>query len=221
MTRHEVLEMASTACLKELYSKVQPAVDWDDFLQQTKDYSEKYRQWEEKRRNGENISVQEFCGPRPYEFYYLPRDIMKEISDSYVRAYELDSHANLLDIIEILKGYCKEPIVDKYIEGELREDGTRWPGHRGYEHPDNLEKELEKILHNTSTARLIQEKFFEFLDMAGDFYSWNRDLNAFNTTVYLGPSPCSNKETVIKNWKQYRNQDIKIDESIYIEDEED
>lgn len=220
ITRSDVISKASMDCLKELYSKVQPSVDWDDFMQQNKDYSKKYKEWEERRRKGEILPIKEFCGPRPYEFYYLPADTMKEISDSYVRAYELDSHANLLDIIEILKGYCKEPIVDKYIEGELREDGTRWPGHRGYEHPDNLEKELEKILHNTSTAKLIQEKFFEFLDRAGDFYSWNRDLNAFNTTVYLGPSPCSNKETVIKNWKLYRDKTITIDESVYIEDDE-
>jgi len=215
ITRDDILEKASIDCLKELYSKVQPAVDWDDFMAQNKEYSEKYRQWEEKRRKGENIEMEEFCGPRPYEFYYLPRDVMKEIADSYVKAYNIDAHQELLDIIDTLKNYCKEPIIDKWIEGENGD-----PGYKGYEHPNNLEKELEKILHNTSTARLIQEKFFEFLDMAGQFYNWNRDLNAFNTTVYLGPSPCSNKETVIKNWKNYRNKDITIDESIYIEDEE-
>ena len=48
--------------------------------------------------------------------------------------------------------------------------------------------------------------------MAGNFYNWNRDLNAFNTTVYLGASPCSNKEAVIKNWKEFKNKDIEINE---------
>ena len=38
--------------------------------------------------------------------------------------------------------------------------------------------------------------------------------------VYLGASPNSNKEKVIENWKVYRNKDISIDESVYIEDEE-
>jgi len=215
MTRRDVLEKASLECLKELYSKVQPAVDWDDFMQQNKDYSKKYKEWEERRRKGEILPIEEFCGPRPYEFYYLPKDIMKEIIDSYVKAYNIDAHQELLDIIDTLKNYCKKPIVDKYIEGKDDE-----PGHKGYDHPDNLEKELEKILHNTSTTRLIQDKFFEFLDMAGNFFNWNGDLNSFNTTVYLGPSPCSNKETVIKNWKLYRDKTILIDESVYIEDEE-
>ena len=221
MTRSKVLEMASLACLKELYSKVQPAVEWDDFLQQNIDYSEKYRQWEEKRRNGEDIKIQEFCGPRPYEFYYLPREVFKEIADSYVDAYCIDSQQNLLDIIDILKNNCLSPIKDSYIkesDGETR---------KGYIHPDNIKKTVQSLLQafyldsdcdSSYVSDELVKIFFEFLDDAGKFYCWNRDLNTFNTTVYLGPSPCSNKETVINNWKIYRNKDITIDDSLYIED---
>ena len=54
--------------------------------------------------------------------------------------------------------------------------------------------------------------------MAGKFYNWNRDVSTFNINVYLGASPCSNKQTVIDNWKIYRNQDIGIDESKYKDD---
>ena len=32
--------------------------------------------------------------------------------------------------------------------------------------------------------------------MAGNFYNWNRDLNSFNVSVYMGPSPNSYKEAV-------------------------
>jgi hypothetical protein len=55
-----------------------------------------------------------------------------------------------------------------------------------------IAEDIEKIVH-------------DFFDMDGEFYTWNHDLNSFNTTVYLGPSPCSNKERVIENWKIYRN----------------
>ena len=48
--------------------------------------------------------------------------------------------------------------------------------------------------------------------MAGEFFNWNGYLNGFNTHVYLGGTPNSNKEAVIENWKKYRNKDIKIDE---------
>ena len=118
MTRHEVLEKASLECLKELYSKVQPAVNWDNFLQQNIEYSEKYEQWESLHKESPEKagSVLDFCGPRPYEFYYLPREVFKKIADSYVDAYCIDSQQNLLDIIDILKDYCLSPIKESYIK---------------------------------------------------------------------------------------------------------
>ena len=215
MYRNDVLCKAIDDCIKELYSFVQPSIDWDEFIKQNKIYSERYKKWEnEKDSNPEykNKSITECIGPRPYEFYYLPKEIMKDICDSYISAYRLDSQQELLNTIQILKDYCKEPIVDKWIEGKDDE-----PGHRGYEHPDNLVKQLTDLIPDSgfdksAIAESVQNKFFEFLDMAGNFYSWNRDLNAFNTNVYLGPSPNSNKEAVIENWKKYKGKDIEIDE---------
>lgn len=224
MTRNEVLTQACEQCLKELYSKAQPSITWEEFEEENKIYIKKYREWQRAEREGNHIDLTKYCGPRPYEFYYLPKDIFKDICDSYVDAYRIDSQKNLLDIIEVLKNYCNNPIIDIY---EKDEDGI---GHRSYMHPDNLEKELYQVLKEyfgdsetdpNAVAKELQNKFFEFLNMTGDFYNWNYDLNSFNTTVYLGASPCSNKETVINNWKQYRNKDITIDDSLYIEDEND
>ena len=237
ITRRDVLSQAVDACMKELYSYVYPHVKWDDFKEECKIYSRKYKEWKNYRKlehknlelyniyneklGWKDKSVTECIGPNPFEFYYLPKEIMKDICDSYVDVYKLDSQQELLDTIEILKNYCKEPIVDKYIKKEGE------PGYRDYEHPDNLEKEIKKKLEEspiisvppsnkeeyyTELSEKLQNKFFEFLDMAGKFYNWNRDLNTFNRSVYLGPSPNSNKEAVIENWKKYRNQDIEIDE---------
>ena len=215
MTRNELLGEAVDRCMEEFYQYARPKVTWKDFIQQNKEYSKKYKEWEANRSKESKIDS---IGPAPYEFYYLPKDILKDIVDNYVRIYKMDGQQNLLDIIETLKNYCKEPIVDKYIEGE-----NGFPGYRGYDHPDNLEKELQTKLRekagfsvtNTGIENLskeLQDKFFEFLDMAGNFYNWNRDLNSFNMSVYLGASPNSNKEAVIENWKKHRNQDIEIDE---------
>lgn len=244
MTRHEVLEQACEQCLKELYTKVQPAVTWEDIVEQNKIYSNKYKAWERYHRlsNQEALSEEELrefstypgewknkskydcIGPAPYEFYYLPKDVMKSISDSYVYAYNIDAHQNLLDIIDILKKYFESPIIDKYIEGE---NGS--PGYKGYDHPDNFRREVTKLLNmyfgNSdndlyAVAEDIEKILYDFFDMAGEFYTWKHDLSYFNTIVYLGPSPCSNKEQVIENWKIYRNEDITIDDSVYIEDED-
>lgn len=227
MTRNEVLSEACDKCLKELYTWVTPKISWDDFKEECRIYSEIYKEWDDwKMKNQTNHpewkdkSITECIGPRPYEFYYLPKEIMKDICSSYVDAYKIDSQQELLDTIETLKNYCKEPIVDKWIERNGNE-----PGYRGYDHPDNLHSCLMNLItdsnlnleNNTGTdivdlTNKLQDKFFEFLDMAGNFYNWSRDLNSFNMTVYLGPSPNSNKKTVIENWKKYRMQEIEIDE---------
>ena len=225
ITRNKVIGQAINDCLKEIYTLVQPSVEWDDFIQQNKEFLEKEKEYYNLPKEN-RPPYHDYMGPKPYEFYYLPREVFKEIAESYVYAYKLDNHQNLLDIIQILKDYCKAPIVDKYIEGELREDGTRWPGHRGYDHPDNLEKEVTKILtkYDDSMDSEISEevinKFFEFLDMAGEFYDWNGELNSFNMNVYLGPSPNSNKQAVIDNWEKYRNKKIEIDNDKYNEEQD-
>ena len=260
--RIDVVSIAANDCMKELYTLAQPAVSWDEFIEENKVYTKAYKDWEKyntTRRNKdkfpeewkiqsnlhpdwENKSITECIGPRPYEFYYLPREVLNEIANSYVRAYKLDSQQELLDTITTLKNYCKDPIVDKWIPGE-----NGFPGHRGYDHPNNLKEEIKRTFTqeilpqiaeeynkrfnlnsegiessvSSAYAEIFQNKFFKFLDMAGKFYNWNRELNGFNTAVYLGASPNSNKEAVIENWKKYRNKDIEIDESKYKEEEED
>ena len=228
MRRDDVLGNAIDQCLKELYSFVQPSIEWDEFIKENKIYSEKYKEWKFNRENHEewkDKSITECIGPRPCDFYYIPKEIMKDICDSYIYAYKLDSQQELLDTIEILKNYFKEPIVDKYIDAYTDENGNYHPGHRGYDHPSNLKEELSKIIPETGFDRseivdIIINKVHEFLDMAGNFYNWNRDLSNFNFGVYMGASPNNNKEVVIDNWKKYRNKDIEIDDSKFEEEYE-
>lgn len=195
ITRDSILSKAIEECMKELYSLVTPSISWENFVEENKKYKEESNE------------------PKPFEFYYLPKEILKDIVDSYVYAYKLDEQQNLLDIIDILKKYCQDPIIDKYI----KEDEN--PGYRGYEHSDNLKKEIQRLIQEYDSSDISKEisekccnKFFEFLDMAGKFYKWNSELNYFSTSIYLGASPNSNKEAVIENWKKYRNQDIEINE---------
>lgn len=214
LTRCDIIEKAVKECLAELYSLVQPSVSWEAFKEENRIFKEKEAEYEALQ---EKPSYTEFVGPKPFEFYYLPKDIIEDVCDSYIYAYKLDEQQNLLDIIEILKNYCKKPIISKYIEGKKGE-----PGHRGYEHPYNLQLSIYRQSRDMfpegnweqfeEISKISQDKFFDFLDMAGNFFNWTRDLNSFQMSVYLGPSPSSNKEAVIENWKKYRNKDIEIDE---------
>lgn len=240
ITKSDVVGKAVDNCMKVLYSLAQPHIDWDEFVKENKNYSNKYKAWERyyelsKKESLTKEELKEFSvypnkwkdksledciGPAPFKFYYLPRNILTEVVNNFVYAYELDQHQQLLDTIHILKDYCEKPIVDKYIK---KEDGQL-----EYNHPDNLKKEVTKLLniyfHNfdfdlSAIAEDIEKVFFDFLDMAGNFFYWNGYLEAFNCAVYLGASPYTNKQEVIDNWKKYRNQTIKIDDSEYDNEE--
>ena len=195
MNRQKVLEEAVNKCMKELYSLAQPKISWEDFIEENRKYLEKEKEFEKKNK--------EYLEPKPYEFYYLPSEILKDITNSYIYSYKLDEHQDLLDIIEIIKNYCNHPLEDK--QPKLEEELTEIV-------PDS-------ILGKSNIVLSIKNKFFEFLDKIGEFYKRNSELQAFNMTIYLGASPSSNKESVIENWKKYRNIDIKIDESKYKEND--
>lgn len=132
---------------------------------------------------------------RLFNRHYLPYKVHTFILEDFVDAYKLKSP--LPGCIETLKDYFKEPIVDKWIEGRNEHE----PGHRGYDHPDPMPEE----------HRVVAEKF---LDMANDFFNWNRDLNAFYFNV-CNVSPCSNRETVEKWYHENGQPDFKIPDEDY------
>lgn len=222
ITRRDVIADAADKCMKELYSLAQPAITWEDFIKENKEFIKREEEYYKLPKENK-ISYKEFMGPKPYEFYYLPKEVLKEIVDNYIYAYEIDEHQNLLDTIDLLKKYCDDPIEEFYHPGEGEN-----PGYRDYRHPDNLTtcliSELKEYANSDISEEIIykaKDLFFKFLDMAGKFYNSHWWLNSFNTTVYLGASPNSNKEAVIENWKKYRNKDIEIDESKYNEEDYD
>lgn len=248
MNRNKVLSKAAEECIKELYSLAQPYIEWNEFVKENKNYSNRYKAWkryyelskkesltEEELKEfsvypnaWKDKSITECIGPCPCEYYYLPKGVMKDIVEEYVHAYKIDNHKELLDTIHILKSYCKDPIVDKWID-DYDDKYGRYPGYRGYEHTNNLEEEITTLIKMycsdseadfNGVAKEVLGIFFEFLDMAGKFFNWNGELNAFNTEIYLGVSPNSDKQAVIDNWKIYRKTNIKIDDSKYDEYDE-
>lgn len=250
ITRNDIISRAIEECLQELYKYAQPHTEWNVFLSENKKYSSDYIMWKEYNRifkdkekypekwktmkelfpNWENKPVIECIGPSPYEFYYLPIKVVNDICDSYIHAYKLDNKQELLNTIEILKQYCNDPITDKYIDSWTDEDGYH-PGYKNYIRPACLKARIVEFLeehydlydpeYNSKDSQEILDMFFEFLDMAGNFYDWNGELNSFNNALYLGPIPNSNKQSVIDNWKQFRNQIIEINDNEYDNEEQD
>lgn len=172
ISHDDVINKAIRDCLDLMYRASYPSITLQAYENQHQGLTD-----EEKRE----IKL--------YESHYLPWKIYEAIEGDFAEAYEFKSQ--LPGIIEILKGYFKEPVVDKWIEGK---DGA--PGHRGYEHPEPMPEE----------HRLIVEKY---LDMANGFYNWNRDINTFYFNV-SNFSPCSNRETVEKWWHEHGDPDFKL-----------
>ena len=146
--------------------------------------------FEEYKEQHEKMTKEERENAQLFHAHYLPWKAFNAIKEDFVEAYKFESQ--LPTIIDILKGYFKEPIVDKWIEGKNETD----PGHRGYDHPDPMDNET-------------YEKVCKFMDMANGFYNWNRDINTFyfNISNY---SPCSNRETVEKWWHEHGKPDFKL-----------
>lgn len=170
--RDDVIGDAVNKCLDLMYRASYPSIT-------LKEYQEQHEKMPKEERQEAQL----------YHAHYLPMKAYEAIKEDIADAYDFKSP--LPDIIEVLKGYFREPIVDKWIEDKNGE-----PGHRGYERPEPMDEET-------------YQKAVKFLDMANDFFNWNRALTAFyfNVSNY---SPCSNRETVEKWWHEHGNPDFKL-----------
>jgi hypothetical protein len=173
ISHDDVLSDAIDKCLDIMFRASYPSITLEEYKEQHKKLNKEERQ-----------------KAQLYHAHYLPWKAYEAIKEDFVEAYELKSQ--LPEIIDVLKGYFKEPIVDKWVSGKDDLD----PGHRGYEHPEPMDDETYKTVE-------------KFMDMANGFYNWNRGINTFyfNISNY---SPCSNRETVEKWWHEHGDPDFKL-----------
>lgn len=204
LDRDEILKEAYHKCMAEMYAKAQPSADYYRLLENAKNG---------KIGNDEKV----------YERYYLSHEEFKHILGKYKDAYNIRSHWE--DDIEVLERYIKEGgSKDKYIEAHTDEKGNYHPGHRGYEKVAPLRKQLSEIFYNSDVYAFLEmeagseelidnlySKVTDIIDTCKNFYKFDREESSFDCSVALGPSPCSNKDTVIEYWKS-QGIDIKIEE---------
>jgi hypothetical protein len=134
--------------------------------------------------------------------YYLSMKEQDFIIDKYLEAYGIKN--DFKDHCDVIKHYFEEPIKDKYIE----RDGDN-PGYRSYEHPEPLKNVIGEEAYN---------KVIEYLEMAKNFYRFDREEQSFRFSVFnLGPN--SSSERVKEYWKKQgvdlETEDRGEDESYY------
>ena len=88
LNRDEVISRAFHDCMKEMYAKAQPSVDYDQLISDFK--SGKIT---EDPKNGDHI----------YDRYYLSSEEFSYILDKYVKAYNIEGKWNRY--MEILQEY--------------------------------------------------------------------------------------------------------------------
>lgn len=200
LTRESILTEAYDRCMAELYEKAQPSADINEYLA--------------KIKSGEITKEDQNKSPI-YNRHYMSRDEMKYIVGKYHEAYRMDNEFK--DSCDLLLSDMKKSVpVDKYIEAHDDEYGHH-PGYRGYEDRPPLEDRVLNKLnelgfvsdHLDEKAAAIAKLFEDFIIERRDFYMFDRDAQKFDTSVYLGASPISNKKAVIDYWKS-QGVDIEI-----------
>lgn len=187
---HSVLETAKYLCMKEIYSRAQPKVDYDELL----------------KAFFNNPQKEEDRFP---DHYYINLSELKYIVDKYVSAYNFGDPWNsylelLIDNAE--NGYS----IDKYIPAYTDENGLYHPGYRDYDHKPKLQEQINEIIDDEEKSKEISKLFVDFINNRKDYYRHDLLRSSFNFDIYLGHSPNTNLEQVKTYWKE-QGQDIEID----------
>ena len=203
LNRDKIIKRAIDECYAELFAKAQPKVDYKQLLEDAK-----------------AGKIDESETP-VYNRYYVSHDEFKYITDKYIDAYGLkESWTSDMDLaINYLKDGGSK---DKYVEAYTDEHGNYHPGYRDYDKVPPIKESIKDIIAHSENessfsaeqidklAQDITDKVLQNMEDCQNFYRFDRDGSKFMYSVALGgPSPTSNKQTVIDYWKK-QGKDIKI-----------
>ena len=195
VTRDTIIKQAYHDCMKEMYFKAQPSVDYDQLLEDVKN-----------GKIGKDESI--------YDRYYLSSEEFEYIRNKYIEAYNIKE--SWKSNIELLEEYLsKGGTKDKYIKAHTDEYGYH-PGYRGYEKVAPLKEQLDIILneynlYNENMCDKLYDTIMNTIKNCKDFYKFDREQSSFSIAIALGASPSSDPEIVKEYWKsQGVNIDIEI-----------
>lgn len=201
VSRREFLAELCEECMRELYRRAQPMADWDNLVAEYQ---------------AGKIGKDE----RVYERHYVSQEEFEYVLQKYAEVFKLKEQWR--PYIEVLEEYLnKGGSKDKYYPDRKDKDGFVHPGYRGYKEVPPLKEHIRKIMKaydNSPEAEKVADKIckkvMSLIKDCKDFYKFDREESQFGATIALGASPTSNKETVIKWWKDNYNQDITIEDRI-------
>lgn len=201
LDREKVISQAFHDCMKEMYAKAQPSVDYDQLVADFKSG---------KITEGPNDHI--------YDRYYLSSEEFSYILDKYVKAYNIEGKWNRY--MEILQEYVSNGgSKDVYKPDYTDKDGEWHPGHRDYEKVLPMKKQLENYFklvlgEDNPDVSIYVKDLSDMVDNiiadCKNFYSFEREESSFRCGIALGASPTSNPDKVIEYWKK-QGVDVQIE----------
>lgn len=184
MNRRDMMSQAIHDCLREMYAKAQPSIDYDELIKKVK--------------SGE---VEDSNENPVYNRHYLSMQEFDYIREKWAEAYGFKP--TWKPNIELLESYLKEGgTKDKYIPDRMDKTGFVHPSYRSYEKIKPLIDQFTDIV-GQEKAQEVYKVMMNTINECKNFYAFDREYNDFCCAIALGASPTSNPNTVIKYWKEH------------------
>lgn len=199
LKRNNIIDKAFKECLTEMYLKAQPSADYSQLVRDVK----------------EGKIIDEPHNP-VYNRHYLSYEEFHYILDKYIEAYGMkEQWSSNIDIVErYFKGNGRKDI---WVPDRVDDDGFRHPGYRDSEKVPHIKKQFIDFFKSKSidiSEEICEELsniIFNNIEECKNFYRFDREESSFSAGIALGCSPSSNKESVIKYWKE-QGIDITIED---------
>lgn len=199
LDRRQIIQQAYTECMREMYAKAQPSVDYDFIVAGVKDGS-----------------IVDTDKDPVYARHFLSAEEFNYILRKYIKAYGLNNtwHSD----VDVVRRYFNgEGSKDVWVDGKVDADGHKSPGYRSTEGVPHIKEAFKRLLNNEiegsvtvdKLATILSQEVFDYIDNCDNFYRFDREEGDFSASVALGASPTSNPNTVIKYWKK-RGIDVYI-----------
>ena len=159
-------------CYCEMYAKSTPSGDWAQMVQDAQDG---------KIAKDEKV----------YERHYLSEEDYKEIVDKYLDAYRVKSEWR--DDVGVVEDFLANGGSEEVYDDETNQ--------KEYVKIPTLKEDLSKIV-DEGLVDEVYDCVMRKIDKCKNHYRFNSEESAFRFEVALGPSPTSNKQTVIDYWKE-------------------
>lgn len=213
-SRRDIVTEAHDLCLKELYNASFSCFDDKDENMSTLDYAlMKSKQMREEFNipEGKPIELVGDDGKQyfyPGDFFYIPLEYQNMVIDNYMYAYDIERkwESYMDTLIDYLNNKDNIALTQRYFKNEYGYDDKQ------YVNLPSIKDAIATILkdnigENDELLQKIIDKIFEHVTCCKKFFKFGLiEENLFRGLVWC--SPCTDRNYVIRAWKNVFHKDL-------------